>query len=120
MASSRRQFLKRPALGLLGAAVARAAPAHAGNGATVAPPPGSPPAFGTGPVVGPAITPSTIAEAEKLLRITYTAAERAQAAGSWQVSMASLSERRAGPRKLAIDASMAPATQWNPVLPGRS
>jgi len=114
MASSRRQFLKGPALGILGAAVvSRVAPALAAD-----PPPGSPPAFGTGPLVGPAIDPSTIAEAEKLAQVTYKATERAQAAASWRVSLASLYERRTGPRKVALEATVAPASQWNPVLPG--
>ena len=36
------------------------------------------------------------------------------AAASWQRSMAPLLERRVGPRKIALDATVAPATQWNP------
>jgi Asp-tRNA(Asn)/Glu-tRNA(Gln) amidotransferase A subunit family amidase len=32
--------------------------------------------------------------------------------------MASLYERRTGPKKLALEASLAPATIWNPTLPG--
>jgi Asp-tRNA(Asn)/Glu-tRNA(Gln) amidotransferase A subunit family amidase len=120
MASSRRQFLKGPVLGLIGAAAAgRVAPARGDTG-TPAPPPGSPPAFGTGPVVGPAITATTLAEAEKLVQVTYTAAERSQAAASWRVSLASLTERRTGPRKVALAATVAPASQWNPALPGLS
>jgi len=77
-----------------------------------------PPAFGTGPAVGPEITTATIAEAEKLAQVEYTAAERAQAAASWRVSMAPLSERRTGPRKVALEATLAPASRWDPVLPG--
>lgn len=77
-----------------------------------------PPAFGTGPAVGPEITPATIAEAEKLAQVQYTAAERAQAAGNWRVSLAPLYERRTGPRKVALDPGLAPASRWNPVLPG--
>ncbi|HET9624792.1 MAG TPA: amidase [Kofleriaceae bacterium] len=120
MASSRRQFLQGPVVGLLGAAVAtRVAPALAGDkAAPAAPPPGSPPAFGTGPVTGPAITPTTIAEAEKLAEVTFTAAERAQAAATWSVAMAPFHERRTGPRKVALEASVAPASQWNPAIPG--
>jgi Asp-tRNA(Asn)/Glu-tRNA(Gln) amidotransferase A subunit family amidase len=34
------------------------------------------------------------------------------------MQMALLYERRTGPRKLALDSSLAPATQWNPLLPG--
>ncbi len=114
MASSRRQFLKGPALGLLGAAVASRVPSALAADAPPAAPAGSPPAFGTGPVVGPAISATTIAEAEKLAQVTYTAAERTQAAASWRVSLAALSERRTGPRKVALDASVAPASQWHP------
>jgi Asp-tRNA(Asn)/Glu-tRNA(Gln) amidotransferase A subunit family amidase len=124
MSSSRRQFLKGPVVGVLGAAVAgRVAPALAADPpkpAPSAPPPGQPPAFGTGPVVGPAISPTTIAEAEKLAQVTYTAAERAQAAASWRVSLAPLYERRTGPRKVALEPTVAPASQWNPALPGLS
>jgi Asp-tRNA(Asn)/Glu-tRNA(Gln) amidotransferase A subunit family amidase len=34
--------------------------------------------------------------------------------------MASLYERRTGPRKVGLEATLAPATKWNPVLPGLS
>jgi hypothetical protein len=77
-----------------------------------------PPAFGTGPVVGPEITLATIAEAEKLMQVEYTAAERAQAAGNWRVSMAPLYERRTGPRKVVLETTLAPASRWDPVTPG--
>jgi Asp-tRNA(Asn)/Glu-tRNA(Gln) amidotransferase A subunit family amidase len=119
MVSSRRRFLQVPVLGLGAAALAKVAPALAGaNDKPAAAPPGSPPAFGTGPVTGPAISPATIAEAEKLAEVAFTAGERAQAAGNWSVAMAPLHERRTGPRKLAIEASVAPASQWNPAIPG--
>ncbi len=113
--------MKGPVLGVLGVAAAgRITPALAQAGGTPAPPPGQPPAFGTGPAVGPAIDARTIAEAEKLAQVTYTAAERTQAAASWRVSLASLYERRTGPRKLALEAALAPASLWNPALPGLS
>jgi Asp-tRNA(Asn)/Glu-tRNA(Gln) amidotransferase A subunit family amidase len=79
-----------------------------------------PPAFGTGPAVGPEVTPPTLAEAEKLVQVQYTAAERAQAAGNWQVSLAPLYERRTGPRSVALDPALAPASRWHPVLPGQN
>jgi Asp-tRNA(Asn)/Glu-tRNA(Gln) amidotransferase A subunit family amidase len=115
--------LKGPVLGLLGAAavgrVARAdTPKPAGSPPPPAPPAGQPPAFGTGPAAGPPITAGTIAEAEKLMQVSYTPAERAQAAGNWRVSMAPLYERRTGPRKVALDPTVAPASHWNPALPG--
>jgi len=43
-----------------------------------------------------------------------TPPERDVAAASWPRSMAPLLERRTGPRKLALDAAVAPATQWHP------
>jgi Asp-tRNA(Asn)/Glu-tRNA(Gln) amidotransferase A subunit family amidase len=120
MSSSRRQFLKESALGLVGtAAVVKTAGALAANPeppAPSTPPPGTPPAFGTGPAVGPPVTSATIAEAEKLVQVEYTAAERAQAAGNWQRSMAPLYERRSGPRKIALEPALAPASRWEPSL----
>jgi Asp-tRNA(Asn)/Glu-tRNA(Gln) amidotransferase A subunit family amidase len=68
--------------------------------------------------VGPEVTAVTFAEAEKLARVEMTPAQREQAAGSWRVSMAPLTERRSGPRKLAIEPTVAPASHWNPALPG--
>src|SRR5205823_3179546 len=79
---------------------------------------GAPPTFGTGKGSGPAVTPETFAEAEKLMQVTMTPAERQQAADSWRESLAPYLERRTGPRKVAIEAADAPATLWNPVLPG--
>ncbi len=52
------------------------------------------------------------------MQVEMTVQDRAQAAGNWRVSMASLYERRTGPRAVALEASLAPATQWNPMLPG--
>jgi hypothetical protein len=34
------------------------------------------------------------------------------------MQMAPVYERRTGPRKLELEATLAPATQWNPSLPG--
>jgi Asp-tRNA(Asn)/Glu-tRNA(Gln) amidotransferase A subunit family amidase len=81
-------------------------------------PPGEPPAFGTGTPVGPEVSPATFAEAEKLLQIELTDAERAMAADSWRRTMASLYERRTGPRKLPLESAVAPGTRWDPQLPG--
>jgi Asp-tRNA(Asn)/Glu-tRNA(Gln) amidotransferase A subunit family amidase len=64
------------------------------------------------------VTPATFAEAEKLVQVTMTPAERQQAADSWRQSMAPYLERRTGPRKVAIEATDAPATLWNPVPSG--
>ncbi|HKV23215.1 MAG TPA: amidase [Candidatus Acidoferrum sp.] len=118
MSKTRREFLTNTSLGLLGVAVA-------GNAATAeqqqkpgAPPAGTPPAFGTGPAVGPEVSPETFAEAEKLVQIELSEAERQMAASSWRGNMAALYERRTGPRKVAIAAGVAPYSSWNPVLPG--
>ena len=64
------------------------------------------------------MTPATFAEAEKLMQVTMTPAERQQAADSWRTSLAPYLERRTGPRKVAIADTDAPATLWNPMLPG--
>jgi len=85
----------------------------------VEPTAGAPPAFGTAPEVGPPVSAGTFAEAEKLMQVQMTAAERKVAAGNWRRMMAPLYERRAGGRKLALDPSVAPASRWDPasVLP---
>src|SRR5271166_897536 len=114
MAKSRRQFLTQTSLGLLAAATVRRG--FAQQPADL--PPGAPPAWGTGPAVGPEVSPSTFAEAEKLMQFEMTAPERAMAASSWRATMAALYERRTGPRKVALESTLAPATNWNPMLPG--
>ena len=116
MPQSRRRFLTRTTAGLVGAAAARRAAAVPDP--QVTPVAGAPPAFGTAPPVGPEITPATVAEAQKLVRVELTASEQAQVAGSWQRAMASTMERRTGPRKLALETSLPPATLWNPMIPG--
>ena len=80
--------------------------------------PGAPPAFGTSPAVGPPVSAATFSEAEKLVQIEMTAQDLAQAAQNWQQSLAGVYERRTGPKKLAIEDTIAPATIWNPTLPG--
>ena len=114
MSKSRRQFLTRAPLALLGAAVA----SYSQTQNPAEPPPGAPPAFGTAPPVGPEVSPATFAQAEKLVEVELTADELALAAGNWRNAMAPLYESRVGPRKVALEATLAPATRWNPVLPG--
>ena len=120
MAKSRRQFLTVTSMGMLGAAAALHSvgqnPAGKGQEAL---PPGAPPAFGAGAPVGPEVSATTFAEAEKLVQFEMTPAERAVAAGSWRKTMAYLYERRTGPRKLALPTTIAPATRWDPILPGQ-
>ena len=113
MPDSRRQFLAKTSLGLLGAAVSL-------NGEAQDPsqlPPGAPSAFGTGPAVGPEVSPATFAEAEKLARVQLTPAERTQAASSWRVNMAALMERRTGPRNVSLEPTLAPFSRYDSVLP---
>jgi len=81
-------------------------------------PPGAPSAFGTAPAVGPEVSPATFIEAEKLVQLQMTPVDLATAASNWRMQMAPLLERRTGPRKVELEATLAPATQWNPSLPG--
>jgi hypothetical protein len=64
------------------------------------------------------VSAATFSEAEKLVQIEMTAKDLAQAAENWQESLAGVYERRTGPKKLAIEDTIAPATTWNPTLPG--
>src|SRR5215831_13713113 len=118
--NTRRQFLISAPLSVLVAAAGcrrndEATQANSQSAPTTA---GAPPTFGTGPGSGPPVSPATFAEAEKLMQVTMTPAQRQQAADSWRESLAPYLERRTGPRKLAIDATDAPATLWNPALQG--
>jgi Asp-tRNA(Asn)/Glu-tRNA(Gln) amidotransferase A subunit family amidase len=119
MTTSRRDFLAIGTMGAVGAALpldAEQTPTPSQNQQT----PGAPPAFGTAQPVGPAVSIETFAEAEKLVQIQMTEADRAQAASNWRQAMAPLYERRTGPRKIMLESNLAPATVWNPLLPGIS
>lgn len=115
MSKSRRQFLAATSFTLLGAAAASLSKAQV----SAELPPGSPSAFGTGIAVGPEVTVSTFAEAEKLVQVAMSDSERAMAASSWRKTMAGLYERRTGPRKVVLEPTLAPASRWDPVLPGQ-
>jgi Asp-tRNA(Asn)/Glu-tRNA(Gln) amidotransferase A subunit family amidase len=120
MAKSRREFLTQGSLGLAGAVVGmRDEVLAVAQPSMQELPPGAPPAFGTGPAVGPEVSPTTFAEAEKLVQVQLRSAERAVAAGSWRVSLASVYERRIGPRKVTLDATNGPWSHYNSVLPGQ-
>ncbi|MFZ0312752.1 MAG: amidase [Candidatus Korobacteraceae bacterium] len=112
---SRREFLTQTPLAVLGAAVATYAqtqnPAQQQT-------PGAPPAFGTAPAVGPEVSSATFAQAEKLVQVQMTPSELAEAAGNWRMAMAPLYEMRVGPRKATLEPTLAPATLWDPVMPG--
>jgi Asp-tRNA(Asn)/Glu-tRNA(Gln) amidotransferase A subunit family amidase len=116
MWKSRRQFLTQSVLGVLSAAVASRAKEQ--NPAASLPP-GAPPAFGTAPPVGPVVSPVTFVEAEKLVQVELSDAERAKAAKSWRENMAALYERRAGPRKVPLESTLAPYSRCDPTLPGQ-
>ncbi len=101
------------------AAAAEAQPALAAA-PPAEPTPGSPPVSGIAPAVGPEVSAATFAEAQKLVMVELTAAERAQAAQNWRTGMATLHERRSGPRKVALAPALAPYSTWNPLLPGQA
>jgi len=115
--NSRRHFLIQAPVALLGAVAAcRADEQKSGAGGTTstAPTPGAPPAFNTAPPVGPEVSAATFSEAEKLLQVQMTDAQRQMMAKSWRTSMAALLERRTGPRKIGLEPTLAPATRWEP------
>jgi len=127
MKKTRREFLAETAVGLMGAAAGppgkmqerkenpvKSQQPQKPASAT----PGTPPAFGTSPAVGPPVSPITFAEAERLVQAQMSEGHRAEAAGNWRNSMAALYERRTGPRKVALHPALAPATRWDPILPG--
>jgi Asp-tRNA(Asn)/Glu-tRNA(Gln) amidotransferase A subunit family amidase len=60
------------------------------------------------------VSAATFAEAEKLVQVTLRPADRELAAASWQRSLAPVLERRMGPRKVALEPDVAPATVWTP------
>jgi len=121
MKKSRREFLTHTSLGVL-ATLAANRHAVAGDpdvpAAAPSAAPGEPSAFATSPPAGPQVSAATFAEAEKLARVELTDSELKQAAGSWRVAMAPLYERRTGPKKLLLEETLAPASRWDPRLPG--
>ena len=112
--NTRRQFLIQAPLGLLGAAVACSGNAPQSQ-TPATPTAGAPPTFGTAPEVGPEVTTATFAEAEKLARVTMTPAERTMAAATWRKTIAPMMERRTGPRTVALEPEVSPATRWTPI-----
>lgn len=115
--NTRRQFLVTAPIGLLGA-IAACKGAEQTPGAAAPTTPGAPPTFGTLPAMGPEVSAATFAEGEKLAQVTMTPAQRAMAAKSWRRSMAAMLERRTGPRAVALEDGLAPATRWDPALGG--
>ncbi len=118
---SRRSFLKAGTLGVLSAALTGEGMAQSTvNTTDKSLPPGAPPAFGTAPAVGPEVSAATFREAEKLIEVDFAEKDLAEAAGNWRQAMAPLMERRVGPRKVTLPDSVAPATVWYPLPPGRA
>ena len=115
MSKSRREFLVSSAA-LVGAGASRSQAAAKHKTPPGSLPSGSPPVFGTASGVGPEVTAATIAEAEKLVRVRLTPADRAQAASNWRAAMAPIYERRTGPRRVDLEPGLAPYSRWNPVL----
>jgi Asp-tRNA(Asn)/Glu-tRNA(Gln) amidotransferase A subunit family amidase len=115
--TSRRDFLARMPLALAGLLAAWKLKGQTTEPAAV---PGAAPAFNTGAGSGPGVTPLTFAEAEKLVQVGMSEAHRAQAAASWRTAMAGTMERRVGPRRITLEDGLAPATVWNPELPGHA
>ena len=115
MSNSRRQFLSRASAALMAAATSCRKPTPD----SAAPPPGAPPAFGTAPDVGPPVSPSTFAEAEKLVQFELSAADRQMAAGNWRKSHGAALRAPHRAAQVLSAVRVAPATRWDPVLPGQ-
>ena len=87
MAGSRRDFLAKGSMGLMGAAMAakgaegQAATPAAAKTTTRPETPGAPPAFGTAGAVGPEVSAETFVQAEKLVQVKMTPKDLEQAAG---------------------------------------
>jgi hypothetical protein len=90
MEKTRREFLAETSLGLVGVAagVSGAAAGYPEQSAGTArqeeksasTTPGTPPAFGTSPAVGPEVSSDTFEQAEKLVQVEMIAGERTEAA----------------------------------------
>jgi Asp-tRNA(Asn)/Glu-tRNA(Gln) amidotransferase A subunit family amidase len=114
--NTRRQFLIKAPLGVASMAVACQGSDTGAGGASSGTPatPGAPVAFGTAPVSGPEVDARTFAEAEKLLQLTHTEAEREMMAKAWRRTFSATMERRTGPRTVPFTNDFAPATLWDP------
>ena len=116
MPKSRRSFLGRISASVVAfAAACRKSPQSSAEST-----PGAPPAFGTAPEVGPPVTLGHIRRSGKARPVpAHRARSRTRRTHRAQ-TLAALYERRTGPKKYALDASVAPATVWNPTLPGQT
>ena len=114
MPRTRREFLTYSSVAMVTAALQATSAQNPSQDST----PGAPPAFGTAPAVGPEVSPATFAEAQKLVQLELRSSDREEVAMNWRMQMAPNYEFRVGPRKVALDESIAPATVWNPAQPG--
>ena len=117
MSKSRREFLLSSAA-LVGASAGGSQAASGPRRSAGKRLSASSPALGAAPGAGPEVTATTFSEAEKLMRVRMSAAERAEAAKNWRDGMAPLSERRTGPRRVRLEPDLAPYSRWNPELSG--
>ncbi len=115
---SRRKFVATAPLAIAGAVAACSTPGQDAPSQQDRSTPVAPPTFGTLQETGPEVSTQTFAEAEKLMQVKMSPADRAMAAESWGRSMAGTLERRTGPRTLDIGPNVYPACVWNPILPG--
>jgi Asp-tRNA(Asn)/Glu-tRNA(Gln) amidotransferase A subunit family amidase len=116
MSNSRREFLTKTSLALIAATTTPHLEAHTQDPSQQLPA-GAPPAYGTGPAVGPEVSPATFTEAEKLVRVELTPKDAAQAASTWRVNMAALYERRSGPRSVPLEPGLAPFSRYISAMP---
>ncbi|GGY13546.1 amidase [Massilia dura] len=118
--TDRRRFLINAPLGLLAATATATGTGITTAAAAAEPPPtaGAPPTFGTLPADGPQVTAATFAEAEKLLQVALTPAQRQMAAQAWPTSLAGLAKRRTGPARVPLDHDLVPMSRFDPLLPG--
>src|ERR1700722_20328802 len=113
--NSRRRFLTNASLGVVGATIGAYDTALAQSDVpAAAPPPGAPSAFATSPPVGPEVSAATFLEAEKLMQVELSSQEAHDSAGSWRAAIAHVYERRTGPKKIQLEAALAPASRWEP------
>src|SRR5258708_1299413 len=102
MKKSRREFLTETSLGVLATLAATRGGAASAEDVPTSPssaPPGAPSAFATAPPVGPEVSASTFAAAEKLARIELSAGELKQAAGAGGEARAKQAEGEIGAGK---------------------
>jgi len=82
--NTRRQFLITAPIAVLVTATACRRQTPSANSPAAPETAGAPPTFGSGAGAGPPVTPDTFAEAEKLMQVTMSPAERQQAADTWR------------------------------------